>query len=188
MEVGGRKLSFVVVLPVIVQVIAASLCTAQEGRLEYGGIILRDGGMVMKDVHDSFDGDGWISGIVESSSTPAGKKTGEALLLVVHVAKSRTNGLKEDKQYNVMLDNQSKVFVAPARSGSASSQSGEKPAVADGITVVSKFSKGQRVSVAFRKGTHTAERLVNEGYEIGNRMSGYGLSGTSSGPAMPKFD
>jgi hypothetical protein len=141
----------------------------------------------MKDIHDSFDGDGWISGVVENSSIPAGKKTGEALSLVVRVAKSRANGLKEDRLYNVMLDNKSKVFIAPARSGSAHSQSSERPAVADGITVVSKFSKGQRVSVEFRKGTHIAERLVNEGYEIGSRM-GSGLTGTSSGPAMPQFD
>lgn len=182
-----RNLSLVVVLAVMVQVIAASLCVAQEGSLEFGGVVLRDGGMVMKDVHDSFDGDGWISGIVENSPTPAGKKTGEALLLVVRVAKSRTNGLKEDKLYDVMLDNKSKVFIAPERSLSANGQSSERPAVADGITVVSKFSKGQRVSVEFRKGTHIAERLVNEGYEIGSRMN-YGLTGTSSGPAMPKFD
>jgi len=182
-----RKLSLVVMLAIIVQAIAASLCVAQEGSLEFGGIILRDGGMVMKDCHDSFDGDGWISGVFENSSTPTGKKTGEALLLVVRVAKSPTNGLKIDKLYNVMLDNKSKVFIAPARSGSASSQSGELPAAANGITVVSKFSKGQRLSVEFRRGTHVAERLVNEGYEIGSRM-GTGLTGTSSGPAMPKFD
>ena len=94
---------------------------------------------------------------------------------------------KEDKLYNVMLDSESKVFIAPAQSGGAHGQSSEMPAVADGITVVSKFSKGQRVSVEFRKGTQIAEKLVNEGYEIGSRM-GYGLTGTSSGPAMPKFD
>ena len=182
-----RKLSLVMALAVMVQVFAASLCVAQEGSLEYGGIILRDGGMVMKDFHDSFVGDGWISGVVENVSTPRGRKTGEALLLVVRVAKSPTNGLKEDKLFDVMLDNQSKVFIAPARSGSAHSQSGESPAVAEGIPVVSKFSKGQRVSVEFRKGTQIAARLVNEGYEIGSRMSS-GLTGTSSGPAMPKFD
>jgi hypothetical protein len=182
-----RNLSLVVVLAVIVQAIVPSLCVAQEGSLEYGGIILRDGGMVMKDFHDSFVGDGWISGVVENSSTPAGKKAGEALLLVVRVAKSPTNSLREDKLYNVMLDNQSKVFIAPARSGSAHSQSSESPAVDDGIPVVSKFSKGQRVSVEFRKGTQIAARLVNEGYEIGSRMSS-GFSGTSSGPAMPRFD
>jgi hypothetical protein len=182
-----RNLSLVVVLAVMVQVIAPSLCVAQEGRLEYGGIILRDGGMVMKDVHDSFDGAGWVSGVVENSSTPVGKKTGDALLLVVRVAKSGTNGLKEDKLYNVMLDNKSKVFIAPARSGSAHGQSSEEPAVADSITVVSKFSKGQRVSVEFRKGTQIAERLVNEGYEMGSRLNSF-ATGTSSGPAMPKFD
>jgi hypothetical protein len=182
-----RHLSLVVVLAVMVQVVAPSLCVAQEGSVEYGGIILRDGGMVMKDFHDSFDGDGWISGVVENSSAPAGKKTGEALLLVVRVAKSVMNGLKEDKLYNVMLDNKSNVFIATARSGSAHGQSGEGPAVADGITVVSKFSKGQRVSVAFRKGTQIAERLVNEGYEIGSRLNSIS-SGTASGPAMPKFD
>ena len=99
-----RKLYLVTVLAVLVQVIAASLCVAQgksdgakkpqEGRLEYGGIILRDGGIVMKDLHDSFDGDGWISGVFENSSTPEGMKTGEALLLVVRIAKSHTNGLE----------------------------------------------------------------------------------------------
>jgi hypothetical protein len=181
-----KSISRVVVLAFMVQGVA-SLSVAQEGRLEYGGIILRDGGMVMKDVHDSFDGGSWISGVVENSSTPAGKKTGEALLLVVRVGKSGTNGLKDDKVFNVTLDKGSKVFIAPARSGSAHGQSGEGPGVADGMTIVSKFPKGQRVSVEFRKGTQIVERLVNEGYEIGSRMNS-GLSGTSSGPAMPKFD
>jgi hypothetical protein len=181
-----KNLSFVIVA-VIVQVIAASLCFA-EGSVEYGGIILRNGGIVVKDFHDSFEGDGWISGVVVSNSTPTGTKPGGALLLVVRVAKSPSNGLKEDKLYNVVVDSNSKVFIAPPRSGSAGGQSGEKPAIADGIAAVSKFLKDQRVSIAFRKGTHVSERLVNEGYEIATRQEGYGLTGTSTGPAMPRFD
>jgi hypothetical protein len=182
----------------MVQVIAASLCFAQDksdgtntvkkGSVEYGGIILRNGGIVMKDFHDSFEGDGWISGVVVSNSTPTGTKPGEALLLVVRVAKSPFNGPKEDKLYNVMVDTNSRVFIAPPRSGSASGQSREMPAITDGITAVNKFLKDQRVSVAFRKGTHVAERLVNEGYEIATQQKGYGLTGTSTGPAMPNFD
>jgi hypothetical protein len=41
-------------------------------------------------------------------------------------------------------------------------------------------------AVAFQKGTQSAERVVDQSYEIVTRMNGYGLSGTAGGLAMPR--
>ncbi|HKO04046.1 MAG TPA: peptidoglycan-binding domain-containing protein [Candidatus Acidoferrales bacterium] len=139
---------------------AAGQDSAEErGNLTYHRYTIRDGAIIPKDFEDSYEGHGWIAGTVVSAGTHA---------LVVSVPRGRK------KEYSVTFDKNTSVCI------------GQKVA-ADGLSAVSELEPGQRVSVAFRKGTQTADRIVDESYEITMRLE-TPTSGKSSGPSMPKCD
>lgn len=133
--------------------------TGKESAIKGSGAIIRDGAIVMKDFHDSYEGKGWIAGVVVSASSK---------VLVVSVPK----GAK--KEYAVNIDQKTSTCIA-------------KAIAADSIAAVAGLKPGQRVSVSFRKGIQTADRVVDQGYEIIGTM-GNNFSGTATEPLMPHCD
>jgi hypothetical protein len=126
------------------------------------------GQMVLKDMDDAHEGNGWIAGTVVSAST----KT-----LVVSVLCRQGSPCSTDmptgkkKEYIVTFDNKTSVCR-------------DKKLIADSLVGVSGLKSGQRVSVAFRKGTHTADKIVDQGYQMDLGFTSP-TGGTSGGPSMP---
>ena len=67
-----RTLATVVVSVLMI----GALAQVEEGKMAYGRMVLRDGGMVMKDFHDCYQGDGWIAGVVSYQYEPKGRPKG----------------------------------------------------------------------------------------------------------------
>jgi hypothetical protein len=135
----------------------------KTGSLAYTRVTLRNGALVLKDVHDSYEGDGWIAGTVLSVNTGA---------LVVSVP----DGLflpSKKKEYPVTVDEKTSVCID------------QNPVVS--LIAVSGLKSGQRVSVAFRKGTRTADSIVDQSYEVVGRME-TPLSAAPTRPSMPQCD
>jgi hypothetical protein len=131
----------------------------KDGRIKGSGAIIRDGSIVLKDFHDSYEGTGWVAGTVVSTSV----KT-----LVVSVPKGKK------QEYTVTIDAKTSVCVA-------------KAIATDGLSAIAGFKPGQRVSVAFRKGSQIADRVVDQSYEV-LAMPGADFTGTAQEPSMPHCD
>jgi hypothetical protein len=136
----------------------------KTGSLSYSRVTLRNGAIVLKDVHDSYEGDGWIAGTVLSVNTGA---------LVVSVPDGAFLPSKK-KQYPVTVDEKTSVCI-------------DRKPVAGSLNAVSGLVSGQRVSVAFRKGTQTAERIVDQSYEVVGKME-TPFSAAPTRPSMPQCD
>ena len=142
--------------------------TTKTGSIKYSRVVIRNGALVLKDFQDSYEGDGWVSGIVVSSS---------AKILIVKIAgpsfSTDSSGVKP-RNFTVTVDEKTSVCIA------------QRPA-APGASGTGGLAAGQRVSVAFRKGMRTADKIVDQSYEIITRMA-TPLTGAPTKPSMPECD
>lgn len=139
----------------------------KTGNIAYSRVVIRNGALVLKDVHDSYEGDGWIAGTVVSL-------TAKALVVSASGTVLAGSAAAKNKEYTLAVDEKTSVCIA------------QKP-VASSLMAISGLQLGQRVSVAFRKGTQTADRIVDQSYEIVTRMA-TPLSASPTRPSMPECD
>jgi zinc protease len=132
----------------------------QPEKLTYGGMVVKDGNIVLIDFHDSYEGDGWICGTVVKSSQGA---------MTISVPKGKKT------EYTIVVDDKTVVHV-------------HAKIADDGLKAAAEFPPGQRVCVAFRKGTLSADSIVDQGYKTIMSMNGYGTSASTNGPSMPVGD